>query len=299
MRVHAAVAGRHSRHGQLLPLEVYLEEGIPLVRLHCAQSGQGFPPHPSIWAGEGPIAAQRVILSSRGSPALLERSVPAPAAGVPRMSGYPSAVSGPLPQRTRVPSVPHHPSRTASPPQPPQVLHMRNYPFATLCELCEQSMHAFVSCSTVACSPPALKVGGARLHAVGACCGCCLVLWLMRRQANAMHPLRAVLFGFQVSCNDCDLLWELDSCYWLEKLACMYSVGGGGTAVLNTAGSVACFMMQGGLRQQHATTCHVTPFCPLHPTPPPLVQHLELFPEEGLPPDKADEWVMSPYLLKK
>ena len=31
MRVHAAVAGRHTRHGQLLPLEVYLEEGIPLV----------------------------------------------------------------------------------------------------------------------------------------------------------------------------------------------------------------------------------------------------------------------------
>lgn len=31
IRVHAAVAGRHTRHGQLLPLEVYLEEGIPLV----------------------------------------------------------------------------------------------------------------------------------------------------------------------------------------------------------------------------------------------------------------------------
>jgi len=31
MRVHAAVTGRHTRHGQLLPLEVYLEEGIPLV----------------------------------------------------------------------------------------------------------------------------------------------------------------------------------------------------------------------------------------------------------------------------
>lgn len=31
MRIHAAVAGRHTRHGQLLPLEVYLEEGLPLV----------------------------------------------------------------------------------------------------------------------------------------------------------------------------------------------------------------------------------------------------------------------------
>lgn len=31
MRIHAVVAGRHTRHGQLLPLEVYLEEGLPLV----------------------------------------------------------------------------------------------------------------------------------------------------------------------------------------------------------------------------------------------------------------------------
>ncbi|KAK9828825.1 hypothetical protein WJX72_002275 [[Myrmecia] bisecta] len=30
-RVHAAVTGQHVRHGQLLPLEMYLEEGIPLV----------------------------------------------------------------------------------------------------------------------------------------------------------------------------------------------------------------------------------------------------------------------------
>lgn len=33
MRIHAAVAGRHARHGQLLPLEVYLDEGLPLVGL--------------------------------------------------------------------------------------------------------------------------------------------------------------------------------------------------------------------------------------------------------------------------
>lgn len=30
-RVHAAVVGEHVRHGCLLPLEMYLEEGIPLV----------------------------------------------------------------------------------------------------------------------------------------------------------------------------------------------------------------------------------------------------------------------------
>ncbi len=29
----------------------------------------------------------------------------------------------------------------------------------------------------------------------------------------------------QVSCNDLDLVWELDSCYWLEKLATLYTVG--------------------------------------------------------------------------
>jgi hypothetical protein len=37
-------------------------------------------------------------------------------------------------------------------------MHVRDYPAATLCELCEQSMHAFISFATVACSPPALKV---------------------------------------------------------------------------------------------------------------------------------------------
>ena len=30
-RVHAAVTGAHKRHGCLLPLEMYLEEDIPLV----------------------------------------------------------------------------------------------------------------------------------------------------------------------------------------------------------------------------------------------------------------------------
>lgn len=30
-RVHAAVVGAHERHACLLPLEMYLEEGIPLV----------------------------------------------------------------------------------------------------------------------------------------------------------------------------------------------------------------------------------------------------------------------------
>ena len=31
----------------------------------------------------------------------------------------------------------------------------------------------------------------------------------------------------QVSCNDFDLVWEVDSCYQLEKLATLYKVGGG------------------------------------------------------------------------
>ena len=30
-QLHAAVLGQHSRHANLLPLEMYLEEGIPLV----------------------------------------------------------------------------------------------------------------------------------------------------------------------------------------------------------------------------------------------------------------------------
>ena len=28
-----------------------------------------------------------------------------------------------------------------------------------------------------------------------------------------------------MSCNDFDLVWELDSCYQLEKLATLYKVG--------------------------------------------------------------------------
>jgi hypothetical protein len=55
MRIHAAATGAHTRHGQLLPLECYLEGGVDLV------------------------------------------------------------------------------------------LHVRDYAHATLCELCEQSMHAFIS----------------------------------------------------------------------------------------------------------------------------------------------------------
>lgn len=94
MRIHAAVAGIHLRHGQLLPLECYLEEGVQLV------------------------------------------------------------------------------------------VHIRNGQSATLCELPEQSMHAFVSYGDVRSSPPALKV----------------------------------------SCNDFDLVWEVASAYWLEKVATAYNV---------------------------------------------------------------------------
>lgn len=95
MRVHAAVIGAHTRHGQLLPLEVYLEAEVDLV-------------------------------------------------------AYP-----------------------------------RDGPAPSLCELCEQSMHAFVSFGDVGCRPPTLKV----------------------------------------SCNDFDLAWELESAYFLESLSLAYKVG--------------------------------------------------------------------------
>jgi hypothetical protein len=34
----------------------------------------------------------------------------------------------------------------------------------------------------------------------------------------------------QVSCNDFDLVWELDSCYWMEKVASLYAVRAARTA---------------------------------------------------------------------
>jgi hypothetical protein len=96
MRVHAAATGYHSRHGQLLPLECYLEAGVRLVT------------------------------------------------------------------------------------------HLRTERETTLCELCEQSMHAFVTFADASCDPKPLKV----------------------------------------SCNEFDLVWELESAYHLELLAKAYSVRG-------------------------------------------------------------------------
>lgn len=64
---------------------------------------------------------------------------------------------------------------------------MRSYPYATLVELCEQSMHAFVTFGDAWASVPrALKV----------------------------------------SYNEFDLLWELDGAYFLEKLARVHQVRG-------------------------------------------------------------------------
>lgn len=95
-------------------------------------------------------------------------------------------------------------------------------------------MHAFVSFNTVASSPPALKVCGATP-------GLCLVIAAAAEDSAAViadNGRNALLIlceeiicltafsshGPQVSCNDFDLVWELDSCYWMEKVACMYSV---------------------------------------------------------------------------
>lgn len=118
MRIHAAIAGRHSRHGQLLPLECYLEEGVTLVT------------------------------------------------------------------------------------------HVRDYPSPTLSELCEQSLHAFITFDDATVDPPPLKV----------------------------------------SCNDFDLVWDIDATYFMEILSTAYAKSG----LLN---------------------------------------------EEAPPPDGADTWIQSCYLL--
>lgn len=53
------------------------------------------------------------------------------------------------------------------------------------------------------------------------------------------HPLPARPRP-QVSCNDCDLLWELDSCYWLEKLASAYKARATGRC---SPQGVGCFSL--------------------------------------------------------
>jgi len=95
---------------------------------------------------------------------------------------------------TRTPSYKHSSLSTEciqspSPNPPiPQVLHVRDYPRASLCELCEQSLHAFVSFSTVACSPPALKV---RWIAAGCVCAVrCGLLGLLELAWGGVQLLR-------------------------------------------------------------------------------------------------------------
>lgn len=83
-----------------------------------------------------------------------------------------------------------HPTAFLPVPPSPQVLHLRDYPFATLCELCEQSMHAFVSFNTVASTPPSLKVPPACADpAPPARSGA--VDWRLRGSARC-HPLPAL-----------------------------------------------------------------------------------------------------------
>lgn len=66
MRVHAAVAGRHTRHGQLLPLEVYLEEGVPLVGGLLGLLGNNWWWWQQVQQGHGRLAVQGGSAWARG-----------------------------------------------------------------------------------------------------------------------------------------------------------------------------------------------------------------------------------------
>lgn len=143
MRVHAAVAGCHSRHGQLLPLECYLEEGIAMV------------------------------------------------------------------------------------------VYMRDGDQPTLCELPEQSMHAFISFADIGSPLPALKV----------------------------------------SCNDFDLVWEVDSAYWLEKLSRAYEALKYKAANTTSSGN--------GMNSNQNSS-----------------RAVKVLPGEGFGEDGADTWVQSCYLTR-
>lgn len=105
-------------------------------------------------------------------------------------------------------------------------MHVRSGPHATLVELCEQSLHAFVTFGSAASTPPAFKVGtrpgpGPGLRLQGPVCISGLPACLANCWAFICPPL---LLPPQASCNDMDSEWELDSAYWLEKLAGLYSV---------------------------------------------------------------------------
>jgi hypothetical protein len=191
-RCHAAATGAHSRHGQLLPLEVYLEEGLALVT--------------AVRAGAEP----------------------------------------------------------------------------SLCELCQQSTHAFVSFGTADSHPPALKA----------------------------------------SCNDFDLAWDLDAAYLLEKVAQAYKVRGlwrprAGAAAETPLPSchdrvptrscprialgrapnmktVVLLHLHRSSAVWRAATANGLRITNLH-----AAQDLGLVDEDAAPPDGADTWVQSAYLIKE
>jgi hypothetical protein len=184
MRVHAAVTGRHSRHGQLLPLECYLEEGITMIT------------------------------------------------------------------------------------------HLRTDSDPSLCELCEQSMHAFITFedgtttddsdtntaagSILPTAAPAGNEGGS-----GGGGGISNLLFPSKdtpnhgginngSDANNVTTTTttnnySTTMPLKVSCNDFDLIWDIDATYYMERVSNAY-------------------------------------------------QSVGIMPEEAPPPDGADTWVQSSYL---
>ena len=299
MRVHAAVAGRHTRHGQLLPLEVYLEEGIPLV------GGCG------TWVAGGKVGSGRAERAGveQGTLLLCE------AAG--RQVHRSSNIWGRAAISRRPAPVPAGLPSTCPPTDVPQVLHVRAYPYATLCELCEQSMHAFVSFGTTACTPPALKVSGRKSHR-GVPCG------QQRTRAAALCPSQPLLNPTHLPppprSHPCPGLLQRPGPALGAGLR--LPPGEAGHRLRGERGLVWAWAGGAGLRGERPPClhCHARRLaeaeadagasrhgaqCPaLLPTsrpqllPQPL-QDLRLVPEEALPPDGADSWVMSPYLLRR
>ncbi|KAH7623329.1 hypothetical protein Ndes2526B_g01755 [Nannochloris sp. 'desiccata'] len=172
MRVHAAVAGRHSRHGQLLPLECYLEEGITMVT------------------------------------------------------------------------------------------HLRIDLDPSLCELCEQSMHAFITFDdgtiTTTGNP---SIGANKTTTTSTITNGGVISNLLFPSSNnnnnnnnntsdsniATLPADITTMPLKISCNDFDLIWDIDATYYMERVSTAYEAMG-------------------------------------------------ILPEEAPPPDGADTWIQSAYL---
>jgi len=137
MRVHAAVAGRHSRHGQLLPLECYLEEGITMVT------------------------------------------------------------------------------------------HLRTDADPSLCELCEQSMHAFVTFD----EGTTTTTGSGNCDTNTAATKGGVISKLLFPPSNttpdiSMPPSEMTTMPLKVSCNDFDLIWDIDAAYCTERVSTAYKATG-------------------------------------------------------------------------